>query len=287
MLDIDHGVIAQPYRRLLSASLRRYPANVVLTDLAARHGMREVDWLVVPLVRPGYLQLWGPGGRRFSVPDVRVQQSVGEVAAGVVERYPRELLPGGDRPTVLDRVGLARADVRLAERTFEQSALTVVQLTAGESSATLELHSGFFTCYWKTRLDALRFVHEIMPRQDAAYASVTLADESGRVEQVPAAESAGIVDRVQEITIGSRWSVIRFDGPEISWVWQHGPGETIGEPSADQGAFYAGCASTANLKANFQAASELLRETAVDGDRIFATVHLLEHYLDRWESLTW
>lgn len=64
-------------------------------------------WTVVPPNAPDYLlrQLFidGPDGRRFRVVDAPAQQTVGNVAAEVVDRYGPQF-PGAKRPTVIDRV---------------------------------------------------------------------------------------------------------------------------------------------------------------------------------------
>lgn len=64
-------------------------------------------WTVVPPGAPDYLlrQIFvdGPDGRRFRVVDAPAQQTVGNVAAEVVDRYG-PTFPGAKRPTVIDHV---------------------------------------------------------------------------------------------------------------------------------------------------------------------------------------
>jgi hypothetical protein len=68
----------------------------------------DLGWTLVPPGEPDYLirrlYVEGPDGRRFRVTDAPAQQTVGSLAAEVVEQYP-EGLPGAGRPTVADHVG--------------------------------------------------------------------------------------------------------------------------------------------------------------------------------------
>ncbi len=68
----------------------------------------SLGWTLVPPGQPDYLIphifVSGPDGRRWQIDDAPAQQSVGNVAAEVVEQYPRGFDRSG-RPTVVDHVG--------------------------------------------------------------------------------------------------------------------------------------------------------------------------------------
>ncbi|WUI02585.1 effector-associated domain EAD1-containing protein [Spirillospora sp. NBC_00431] len=67
----------------------------------------DFGWTVVPPGAPDYLlrQIYveGPDGRRFRIVDAPAQQTVGNVAAEVVDAYGPNF-PGAKRPTVVDHV---------------------------------------------------------------------------------------------------------------------------------------------------------------------------------------
>jgi len=175
-------------------------------------------------------------------------------------------------------------DVQLTERQFERPGFTVVHIAAGVSSATIELHQGYYTYYWRCSFGPEEFVRRIRARQDATVTSVTVVDEKGAVEQLPLTEAnKSIFSRLGE----RDFTLLRFDGPERSWVWQFAPDDTARESNDDAHAAYAGCASIANHVATFAMANEFIAVSALDSDNLLRHVHLLEQYLHRWEQSDW
>lgn len=170
--------------------------------------------------------------------------------------------------------------MRLAERK-PHPFLTVVQLSVANASAVLELHLGYYVCYWRAQIRPDDFIRAIQERDGQSDVALSLVWDSGEVEQRRAAE---VIDLAagRVALLYSRSALIRFTGQDHSWVWQPGPLDVAETPPAGQGTAYVVQASTANHAANFHAASEFLSASAVDGMRLARSTHLLKGYLDRW-----
>jgi hypothetical protein len=93
VLDLDNGVIDQPYRRLLVGALRVYAANPVFRAMAARHGLAAGDATPPPATPPEppvvSVTVEGPDSRRSEV-RVPSGQSFRDIVEEILEEaYPR------------------------------------------------------------------------------------------------------------------------------------------------------------------------------------------------------
>jgi hypothetical protein len=156
--------------------------------------------------------------------------------------------------------------------------LTVAQLFAGDASAVLELHAGYYVFYWRSRIRPDEFVGALLELDSKSGLSASVAQDSGEMERRPWGEMSDIAARMPE----GRSRLIRFTGQDHSWVWQQGPLDVAGTRMVSPGNGYVVQASMANHAANFRTANKFLSISAVDGRRLAGNTHLLEGYLERW-----
>jgi len=174
-------------------------------------------------------------------------------------------------------------DVVLTEKHIDRADLTIVRLVAGRSSVALELHDGYYTYYWTCRFASVEFVRQMQARLDIKSTRLTLLDIHGQVRQMPLSE-ANIFAHSEERNPAEQWTLVRFDGPEQSWVWQYAPDTTTDKIDSNILTAYTGCASLANHMENFRKANEFLADSALDSDYLIRHIHLLENYLSRWDG---
>jgi hypothetical protein len=93
--------------------------RVSSNDASAVRGLldpTDISWVVVPADADDYLirelYVTGPDGRRFRLVDAPAQQTVAEVAAGIMAQYGSSFA-GKLRPTVMDRIGAGGQGERL------------------------------------------------------------------------------------------------------------------------------------------------------------------------------
>ena len=106
--EILHGLGLQPHDVWATAYATSFRVN--WDDVSAVRALldpTDISWVVVPANANDYLigELYvsGPDGRRFRLVDAPAQQTVGDVAAGIMEQYG-PTFAGRSRPTVVDRV---------------------------------------------------------------------------------------------------------------------------------------------------------------------------------------
>lgn len=177
--------------------------------------------------------------------------------------------------------------MQLAERRFAGS--QVVSISEGAASAALELHPGYFTYYWRSRLDPFGFIElidQMQGIQKVAATSLTIIDVEG-VKDFPAGETHSDTQEV----IGSP-SLVRFEGPGQSWVWQYAP-DRIEEHQFHKfskaqyrpgQAIYTGCASSGNHETIFMAANNLLASSAIEGENLLPYIDIFYRYLSLWRE---
>ena len=186
--------------------------------------------------------------------------------------------------------------MELVERDF--GSFTLVEITEGVASATLEMHQGYFTYYWRTRVDQLGFLELVLPRTRNRYdaeeiqtagPTLTVVDEFGN-RQERALENEGIIRDAFEIIAGSpkaRWSLLRVEGPGESWVWQYAPDDKelkkhTKAPYKKRLAAYFGCAGSVERTNLFQTANRLMAASAIESSLLTRHLDLLKVYIDRW-----
>lgn len=178
--------------------------------------------------------------------------------------------------------------MNLTETQFK--GITAIRIVEHVSSATLELHSAFYTFYWRCRFGPGAFVQQISEQANEDLTSLIVVDQLGQTRQLPYAEAHA------EVVLGhskfdQQTVLARFDGPVRSWVWQYAPDDRPVDKYSDsfsrEGlAPYAGCASTAEHVANFRAATGLLASSAIESDSLLQYLDILERYVERWEART-
>jgi amino acid transporter len=186
---------------------------------------------------------------------------------------------------LLPRAEVRNYDIQLTEKKFDRAALTIIHLAAGRASATLELHQDYYTYYWRSRFGPGEFVIWVQAHQDITTTSIIMLDNTGRLQELPLAEAeATILRHLEGDGQGVQLVLLRFNGPERSWVWQLASDSSIKEDNGGGHTAYTGCASAVHYLRDFLAANEFLADSAVDGGRLLQHAHLLEHYLRRWED---
>lgn len=179
--------------------------------------------------------------------------------------------------------------MELIERNFGKFEL--VQITEGVASATLEMHQGYFTYYWRTHLDQEGFLQLVLSRKGAeeiSSSSLTLADDIGgdMRELTPANnliyEAMYVVQNEPE-----RWSLLRLDEPGQSWVWQYAPDDKDLRKYTNARhriglAPYFGCAGPVAQKALLQTANTLMELSGIESDSLMPHLDLFARYIDKW-----
>jgi hypothetical protein len=174
-----------------------------------------------------------------------------------------------------------------------------VSISEGVASAALELHQGYFTYYWRTRLDADEFmelIKRMQAEQTIATTSLTVIDREGFVKELPAEQFRmnlvyGPRDtKIDEQQAFGPLSLVRFEGPGQSWVWQYAPDDDgrvrkYSEAPYRPGlAAYVGCASSGDHNATFKAANVMLAASAIEGRNLAPHLDLFQRYLIQWEG---
>lgn len=174
--------------------------------------------------------------------------------------------------------------MRLAEIKLPE--FTVVTVADGAGKMGLELHHGFYTYYWKSRIE----IRELL-----AIASADLIDS---VTQVIALHAGGarldlrmkeLRDALQESgesSLAESLTLLRLDAADQSLVWQHAPDDwmDLGDSanfSRDSTA-YVGTSITTDYLTRFRQATELMLKSAVESNLIARRLHHFEHYLEEW-----
>jgi hypothetical protein len=185
---------------------------------------------------------------------------------------------------------LQDGDMHLTESDFGD--ITVIQVAAGVSSATLELHGNFYTYYWRCRFGPAEFIQNIDMRglHDGPASSFTLLNEIGESKQIPYNMARKkIFPDLGSSSFDQDWVLIRIDGPASSWVWQYAPGTGAAvkfnsSVYRDGCLAYTGCASSTNHVANFNAANEYLADSAIESEKLLPHIDLFARYINRWEK---
>jgi hypothetical protein len=174
--------------------------------------------------------------------------------------------------------------------------LTILHLFDTGVSATMELHSTYYTYYWPSRLDPNRFLAHTFNKVSNLN-SVTVIDDTQGLRKLPyPGEDKPILKWLQVAfrlgSLAETVSLIRLDETERSWVWQCVPGQSASQNETAEltGAFrkdglvaYEGCASVDNHMRNFERANRVLVESAAGDPRsILEYTDLFERYLTRW-----
>jgi len=174
--------------------------------------------------------------------------------------------------------------------------LTVLHLSDVEVSATMELHSTFYTYYWPSRLDPGRFLSHTVTKASELN-SVTIVDDIQGLRKLPYPGGDKPILRWLETqfrpgVIVDIVSLIRLDETERSWVWQCVPEQSSSQNervelrsafTKDGLVAYEGCASVGNHMRNFERANSLLFESAAGDPRLMLQyTDLFERYLTRW-----
>jgi hypothetical protein len=179
--------------------------------------------------------------------------------------------------------------MQFTENTFDE--IRILRLSEDPASATLELHANYFTYYWPSHMGPDRFLTYITETQGTESTSLMIDDEVRGLQQLPfPVEDKAIIEGIQEHYLGDIVSLVRFDGPERSWVWQYAPDRRVMQDyDYKTNAFmrngliaYAGCASTSSHMSNFQRANVLLRESGADSHLLVEHLNFFEYYLAQW-----
>jgi transcriptional regulator with XRE-family HTH domain len=242
--------------------------------------------------RPTIVEHVGPEGSRRLNPDSTLAEEGLAEGARLRVGFERRASPGfnpfypvtsqdwlfSDEEREAARTALP--GVRLAERK-PHPFLTVIQLSAANASAVLELHLGYYVYYWRAGIGPDDFIRAIRERDARSGLALSLVWDSGEVEQPP---EGAIMDLAtgRASSSYSRSALIRLTGQDHSWVWQPGPLDVAGNPFVSPDNAYIVQASMANHAANFRAANEFLADSAIEGRQLARSTHLLASYLSQW-----
>ena len=181
----------------------------------------------------------------------------------------------------------------------EYGKFRIVSISEGVASAALELHQGYFTYYWRSRFGAYGFLELIQKfnrKQDIATTSLTVIDNVGNVVEVPSEEADANISSLfdandDHASLDERLSLIRFEGPGQSWVWQYAPDNEWDRLSKYSDApyrsglgAYAGCASSGNHEALFATANIVLASSAIEARALRPYLDIFERYLTQWRE---
>lgn len=187
----------------------------------------------------------------------------------------------GQADSLLPDPASGSSDVELTERQFDQAGLTVIHLVAGGTSATLELHRGYFTYYWESQITVGDFARWVEDRQDSTLTSIMALDRTGQIRNLSLETASSITGRLQGEGPLEQWVLLRLDGAERSWVWQIALDTTADEADSATQAAYAGCASNVHYYRDFAQATDFLINSAVDGQQLALHIYLFHPYLRR------
>jgi len=190
--------------------------------------------------------------------------------------------------------------VQFTETSFPGN-LTILHLSDAGSSATMELHSRYYTYYWPSRLDPNRFLSHTLQKASELN-SVTIVDDVQGLRKLSyPGEGKPILRWLQTaFSLGATAetvSLIRLDETERSWVWQCVPEQSTSQNdraglerafTKDGLVAYEGCASVDNHLRNFERANRLLIESYAGDSRLILEYRdLFERYLTRWVRRLW
>lgn len=188
--------------------------------------------------------------------------------------------------------------MELIERRFP--GFSLVCITEGVASAAVELHRGYFTYYWRSRLDQadfLKIMRDMHRERNINSTSVTFVDSVGKIEEVAAKkEISGRPDFFENVKIlasdkeARRCSLLRFDGLGQSWVWQYAPDDKelskyTDAPYREGLVPYTGCAFSAGQRSMLEVAHELLERSAIEPQHLVEHLDLLTFYINRWKGV--
>jgi hypothetical protein len=167
---------------------------------------------------------------------------------------------------------------------------TIVRMTAGPASASLELHRDYYSYYWRCRFGPDEFAQYLHEPPGHKPTILTVVNESTGIQQASSDDAhKTLVDIFNNKDFSLEVTLVRLDSQARSWVWQYAPDDEANHKYSsavyrDGLAAYAGCASVARHRENLLAANELMSSSAVMYEALADHLHLFELYVTRWET---